>query len=112
MENCMRTRPCYLPVIEAEEGMVLGSPVNVVTNGVLRLSLSAGTRLTGDTLQQLKAHRAEYIFIDEPDTRSDEEIALNAASMAHRVMEIFAGADLSDPHMAALFDRVLTYRSA
>jgi hypothetical protein len=91
--------------------MVLGQPVKVVNNGVLRLCLSAGTMLTDDTLQQLKAHRAEYLFIDEPDTRSDEEVALNAASMARRVMEIFSGADLSDPNMAALFDRVLTYRS-
>ena len=109
----MRTRPRYLPVIEAEEGMVLGSPVKIVDpyRGVLRLCLSAGTVLTDDTLQQLRAHRAEYIFIDEPDRRSDEKIALDAAADAHRVMEIFSGADLSDPNMAALFDRVLTYRS-
>jgi hypothetical protein len=107
-----RTRPRYLPIIEAKEGMVLGSPLKVVNNGVLRLFLPAGTVLTSDTLHQLIVHRAEYCFIDEPDTRSDQEVALNAALMAHRVMHIFSGADLSDPNMAALFDRVLTYRSA
>jgi hypothetical protein len=107
----MRTRPRYLPIIEAEPGMVLGSPVKVAINGVLRLSISSGTELTDDTLHQLRAHRAEFIFIAEPDTRSDEEVAIDAAAMAHRVMEIFSGADLSDPDMAALFDQVLTYRS-
>ena len=36
----------------------------------------------------------------------------DAARAAHRVMDIFAAADLSDPVMAALFDQVLGYRSA
>jgi hypothetical protein len=68
--------------------------------------------LTEDNLRQLAAHHAEFIFIAEPDTRSDEEIAVDAAKAASRVMDIFAGADLADPTMAALFDQVLAYRSA
>ncbi len=108
----MRTRPRYLPIIEAEAGMVLGTPVRVVSHGQLRFSLPAGHTLTEDNLHQLAAHRAEFIFVAEPDMRADEEIALDAAAAARRVMEIFAGADLSDPTMAALFDQVLSYRSA
>lgn len=108
----MRTRPRYLPLAEAEAGMVLGAPVRVVNHGVIRLSLPSGQTLTADNLRQLAAHRAEFIFISEPDRRSDEEVAADAARAAHRVMEIFAGADLSDPVMAALFNQVLIYRSA
>ena len=108
----MRTRLRYLPIIEAAAGMVLGAPVRVASHGQLRFSLPAGHTLTEDNLHQLVAHRAEFIFIDEPDRRSDEEVAVDAARAAHRVMEIFSAADLSDPTMAALFDRVLSYRSA
>jgi hypothetical protein len=108
----MRTRPRYLPIIEAEAGMVLGAPVRVINHGVVRLSLPGGHPLTDDNLRQLTAHRAEFIFVAEPDMRSDDKIAVDAALAAGRVMDIFAGADLSDPTMAALFDQVLIYRSA
>ena len=108
----MRTRPRYLALIEAEAGMVLGAPVSVVNNGILRFSLPDGHTLTEDNLRQLAAHHAEFIFIAEPDTRPDEQIAVDAAMAARRVMQIFSGADLSDPTTVALFDQVLGYRSA
>lgn len=108
----MRTRPRYLPLIEAEAGMVLGSPVHISRHGQLRYSLPTGHTLTDDNIHQLAAHRAEYLFIAEPDSRSDEQVATDAAQAARRVMEIFSGADLDDPTMAALFDQILTYRSA
>jgi hypothetical protein len=108
----MRTRPRYLPLIEAEAGMVLGTPVHMGRQGLHRYSLPAGHMLTDDNLRQLAAHHAEFIYIAEPDTRSDEEVAVDAAKAASRVMDIFAGADLADPTMAALFDQVLAYRSA
>lgn len=108
----MKTRPRYLPLLDAEAGMVLGAPVNVVHHHVLRFSLPAGHRLTEENLHQLTAHHAEFIYVAEPDNRTDEQVAEDAAKSAHRVMEIFGGADLSEPTMAALFDQVLTYRSA
>ena len=108
----MRTRPRYLPFSEAEAGMVLGIQVRTAGRGPLRFSLPAGHTLTEDNLRQLAAHRAEFIFIAEPDRRSDQEVAVDAAGAAHRVMDIFASADLSDPVMAALFDQVVGYRSA
>lgn len=108
----MRTRTHYIPLLEAEAGMVLGAPVSVSTHGILRFSLPAGHTLTDDNLHQLAAHKAEFIFVAEPDTRSDEHVAVDAALAARRTMEIFAGADLTDPTMAALFDQVLGYRSA
>ena len=92
--------------------MVLGAPIAVSQQGILRFSLPAGHTLTDDNLHQLIAHRAEFIFIVEPDHRSDEVIAEDTARAAKRTMEVFSGADLSDPHMATLFDQVLQYRSA
>lgn len=108
----MRTRTQYIPLEEAEAGMLLGAPLSVRQHGILRYSLPAGHTLTRDNLRQLKAHQAEFLFIVQPDTRSDEQVAVDAALAARRTMEIFAGADLSDPTMAFLFDQVLVYRSA
>ena len=108
----MRPRPRYIASVDAEPGMVLGSPVRVVEHGRLRFALPAGHSLTRDNLHQLMAHHAEYIFITEADSRRDEDVAVDAALAARRVMEIFDGADLADPVMAALFDQILIYRSA
>lgn len=112
VRSTMRMRPRYIPLAETEAGMVLGAPVSVSSHGILRFSLPEGHALTEDNLCQLAAHRAEFIFIAEPDTRSDEQVAVDAALAAHRVMEIFTAANLSDPTTAALFDQVLIYRSA
>lgn len=108
----MRTRTHYIPLVEAKAGMVLGAPVVVSQHGIVRYSLPSGHPLTEDNLRQLKAHQAEFLFIATPDTRSDEQVAIDAALAARRTMEIFAGADLGDPTMALLFDQVLAYRSA
>lgn len=108
----MRIRPHYITFIEAEAGMVLGAPVSVVNHGVLCYSLPAGHTLTSDNLRQLGVHGAEFVVIAEPDTRSDEQVAIDTAQAAHSVMGIFVGADLTDPTMSALFRQVLAYRSA
>lgn len=111
-EHHMRTRTHYIPLETAAAGMALGAPVNVVTSGVMRFSLPAGHKLTEDNLRQLTIHRAEYIFVAEPDTRSDAKVAEDAALAARRLMQIFENADLSDGTTAALFDQVLAFRSA
>jgi hypothetical protein len=108
----MRTRTQYLPIIEAEAGMILADALRVVKFGHLRLSLPAGHLLTPDNLHQMTAHRTEYIFISALDTRSDEQVAVDTALVAHRAMDIFAGADLSDPTMSVLFDQILAYRNS
>ncbi len=108
----MRTRTRYLPLAEAEAGMVLAVPASATSHGILRFSLPAGHALTEDNLRQLLTHRVEFVFVAIPDPRSDEEVAVDAALSARRAIEIFAGADLTDPNMAALFDQVLVHRSA
>jgi len=92
--------------------MTLQTPVVVTQQGIVRFGLPEAHVLTEDNLQQLKVHRAEFLFIAIPDPRTDEEVAVDAAAAARRTLEIFAGADLGEPHLAALFDQVLTYRSA
>ena len=108
----MRTRPRYLPIIEAEPGMVLGAPLNTVERGILSVSLPAGHILTEENVHQLRTRHAEFIFIAEPDPRTDEEVGADAALAAHRVMQIFEGVDLKDRNMLTLFDQVLIHRSA
>lgn len=108
----MRTRKRYLPLHEVDAGMMLGARIRIPHRGTQRYTLPAGHVLTEDNLFQLGRHRAEFIFIEEADTRPAEQIAEDTAQAARRVMEIFAGADLGDPVMARLFDQVLRFRSA
>jgi hypothetical protein len=108
----MRTRHHYIPIVEAKDGMVLGAPANAVSGGSVGFSLPAGHALTEENLNQLLAHRVEFIFVLMPDTRSDEQVAIDAAMAARRIIKIFEAADFSDANTAALFDQVLGYRSA
>jgi hypothetical protein len=108
----MRIRHLVIPLEQAQAGMVLGQPLEVVFRRVLGLTLPAGHTLTEENLHQLSVHHAEFICIDQADNRSDEQVAIDAAQAAHRVMALFEGADLSEPHMAAFFDQILAYRSA
>jgi hypothetical protein len=107
----MKTRPRYITLSEAEAGMELAAPLSTISHGILNLTLPAGHILTHNSLQQLHAHKAEFMFIVEPESRPSEQIAIEAAEAAHRVMEIFAGADLSDPAMATLFNQILIFHS-
>ena len=108
----MRTRILYIPISEAEVGMALGAPLNVVHRGRLNLSLPVGHVLTEENLQQLSAHFAEFICVVQPDTRSDDVFATEQALAVTRVTQIFEGADLSDPTMASLFEQVLGFRTS
>jgi hypothetical protein len=108
----MRTRQQYIPIIDAKEDMVLGAPANAVSGGSMSFSLPAGHALTEENLHQLLAHHVEFIFVLMPDARTDEQVAIDAAMAARRVIKIFDTADFSDANTAALFDQVLGYRSA
>ena len=107
----MRSHHRYIPIVEAQVGTVLGAPLTVANRGVLSLTLPAGHTLTDENMHQLGAHHAEFVCVVEPDERADEQVALDAARVAGRVLQIFEGADLGDPTMEALFDQVLGYRS-
>lgn len=108
----MRKRHHYIPIVDAREGMVLGARANAVRGGSLNFSLPVGHALTEENLHQLIAHQVEFIFVLQSDTRTDEQVAIDAAMAARRIIRIFEGADFSDPNTATLFDQVLAYRSA
>jgi hypothetical protein len=108
----MRIRHTFIPMAQAQAGMVLSQPTQVTERGFLSMTLPAGHILTDENLSQLNAHHAEFLYIDRPDSRSDEQVAEDVATAVGRSLAIFDGADLTDPHMAAFFDQVLAYRSA
>ena len=77
----LRTRPRYLPISEAEPGMVLGAPLDALEHGFLSVSLPEGHTPTEENMQQLRARRAEFIlcWTSMTTTCSPETKSLNAA---------------------------------
>ncbi|MFM2035241.1 MAG: hypothetical protein RL459_506 [Pseudomonadota bacterium] len=108
----MRTRTRYLPLTEVHAGMVLGVAAQVIEQGRLGLSLPAGHVLTSENVRQLMAHHAEYVAVAEDDLRSDADMAADTERMVQQVAQIFQGADLSSPDLAALYEQVIAYRIA
>lgn len=106
----MNLRLRYLPLAEVTPEMQLGAPVLLRHGDVLRFSLPAGHALTEDNLRQLTAHRAEYVCVALPDSRSDEEKAEEEARAVARVEKIFSTANLEHAPVRALFDAVLAFR--
>lgn len=105
----MRNRIKYVAAFEARAGMTLCEPAQ---DRQLSHVLPAGHTLTEENLQQLVVHQVELLCVVFDDTRSAEEVAHEASIMAKRVLDTFQSANLSDPLTAALFNQVLTYRSA
>jgi hypothetical protein len=105
----MRSRTYYLPIEDTTEGMLLAEAVR---DRYLTPLLPSGTTLSAENIQQLRAHRVDFICVSCVDARSAEEIAEEAAASAHRALEIFGTADMSDPVIAALFNQIFIYRSA
>jgi hypothetical protein len=104
-------RLVYLPFDQVEVGMVLGEPLTLTDQHIVRFSLPAGHELTAGNLRNLSTHRAEFLCIALPEQRSEAQVAADLAAAAERVGRIFDGADLSQPVMAALFERVQAFRS-
>lgn len=105
----MPTRTQYIPIEQASEGMALGDAVKDTYQLTV---LPAGSVLTNENIQQLQAHAVEFICVSTNDERSGEDIATQSAEAAQRLSDIFAGADLTQPCLAALFKQLLQYRSA
>jgi len=105
----MRTRTRYLPLEHAREGMVL---IDAARDNYERTLLPAGAVLTEENLHQLLAHHVQFVCVSQTETRTPEQIAVDAAESARRVLKVFQRANLTDPLMAALFNQTLIYRSA
>ncbi len=108
----MTMRCRHVTLAQACAGMVLHSSVSIFFHGIKRCFFPANHRLTEGNLKQLATHRIEFLVISEIETRSPEEILSDTAEATGRVKTIFAGADLAEPTMAALYTQVLAFRSA
>lgn len=106
----METRLQFLPIAEAEEGMVLGAPVVLPEHGVSNFNLPAGHTLTESNIHQMAVRHAEFVCIETPDERTPEEREAEWSINETRLRQIFRAADLEDPTMARLYQAVLAFR--
>jgi hypothetical protein len=106
----METRRSYLPLFSVEPGMALAKPVVVTERGRAVLSLPAGHLLTDANIAQLRAHHAQYVCVDEEDTRShivrEQQMVIQEARLA----AIFHNANLDHPETRAFYEAVRAYR--
>lgn len=106
----MNYRLRYLPLSDVTEGMVLGAPLVLADRGVIRFALPAGHGLTEANLRQLAVHQAQFVCIQEEDSRSDEERAEEIADHERRLARIFRSADFNEPALAGLYSAVVAFR--
>ena len=107
----MNSRRRFIPIEDAQPGMTLASPAFAVEHGLLGLQFPTGLVLTQEGIDQLHAHRAEFLEVEEPDPRSDDDIARDRQQTEAEVDRLFRNANLNEPHMASLKAQVLAYRS-
>lgn len=101
----------YFPIEKAVPGMPLAEQIMISERGVVKLLLPVGHLLSEGDLTRLDRLRIDYVCVSTPDTRSDEEIKKQRAQALLQTRKIFESADLSQPHIMALFKRMLVYRS-
>lgn len=100
----------YLPLPDVSAGMVLGAPLVIAEKGVISFNLPAGHVLTDSNIQQMRVRQAEFVCIQEIDTRDDAGRADARALAEARLQRIFRAADLRQPAMAGLYRAVRAYR--
>lgn len=107
----MNYRLHYLPLPDIAPGMVLGAPLILTEKGVISFSLPLGHVLTASNLQQMKVRQAEFVCVQEVDSRSDAECAAARAQAEARLQRLFRAADLRQPAVASLYEAVRAFRS-
>lgn len=107
----MRTRIRFLAIDDVRPGMVLGAPAHAQDHGLLGLKFPAGLVLSQESIDQLWAHQAEFVEIEEPDPRSDDDLATEALQVEEDVAQLFGQLDLAHPTVAGLQRQLVDYRS-
>ncbi|MDR2638085.1 MAG: hypothetical protein LBB55_07085 [Zoogloeaceae bacterium] len=105
-------RQRFLPLFSVTPDMVLARPMIVSEMGRVVLNLPAGHVLSQANLAQLRAHHAQYVCVQEEDTRGQMVRERNEMDQIQRMQTIFARAELGDPDTRAFFDAVLAYRAS
>lgn len=106
----MEIRLRYLPIVDVQEGMVLGAPLVLTEHGVNTFSLPAGHALTETNLRQMSIRHAEFVCVQQTDERSAQEREAEWEAAEARLKHIFRASNLDDPLMAHLYSAVLAFR--
>jgi len=106
----MATHLQFLPLEEADEGMVLGAPLVLTEHGVMTYRLPAGHRLTESNLRQLAVHHGEFVCVEVEDLRNEAERQNQWLQHEKRLAHLFRRADLSNLALAALYQAVTRFR--
>lgn len=102
----MKMRRVVVPIQEAQTGMRLAEEVRNAAGGVL---LTAGTELDEAVLAGLCRRGVECLVVDQPDPRSETEIAEELARMEARVRHLFHR-HRGNPELQLLMQAVIEYR--
>jgi hypothetical protein len=102
----MKTRRLVVSIREVQAGMRLAEEVRNAAGAVL---LTAGTELDEAVLAGLRRRGIECLVVDQPDPRSETEIAEELARMEARVRHLFHR-HRGNPELQLLMQAVLEYR--
>jgi hypothetical protein len=102
----MKMRRVVVPIQEAQTGMRLAEELRNAAGAVL---LAAGTELDEAVLASLCRRGIECLVVDQPDLRSETEIAGELARMEARVRHLFHR-HRDNPELQSLMQAVLDYR--
>lgn len=102
----MKTRRLVVSIQEVQAGMRLAEEVRNAAGAVL---LTAGTELDEAVLAGLRRRGIECLVVDQPDPRSETEIAEELVRMEARVRHLFHR-QRGNPELQLLMQAVLEYR--
>lgn len=108
----MTIRHRYISPTLLHPGMVLARPLVIAERGRVNLRMPSGRVLTETCIEQILAHRAEYICVEENDTRSEAECESDGLRQEARLAHIFRFANLESPNVRAFYNALLTYRKS
>lgn len=95
-----------IPLEQAEPGMKLA---DAVCNPHGEALLQAGCELTESSLSGLRRRGVGHVVVAQIDSRDEEELAAERASVQERLNLLFRNA-AQDRHLASLYQLVLEYR--
>jgi len=102
----MKFRLKKIPLDLAEPGMLLAAAVCNQRGDVL---LQAGCELSASSLSGLRMRGVGHVAVQQVDSRSEDELAVERAQVLDRLNLLFRNAG-QDDHLASLYQLVLEYR--
>lgn len=107
----MQTKSRFVAIDDVRPGMVLADAAYAQKRGKFGLKFPPGLVLSPESVDQLKAHQAEFVEIEEPDPRSPEERERDTAQAHTYLSALFSRLDMGHPLVGGLFQQLVAYRS-